>query len=530
MPLIKLLFSLLLLQWNVGISQQVVEDKLNSQPEVAAELSCIRRDFDHSSFVCVCNASYCDTLPRPSVPPVGYFDVYSSDRKAKRFSKLRGHFTEEWDSFEGESLIAEFRLETSLTYQTILGWGGAVTDAAAYNILSLSAHAQERLLRSYFADEGIEYNLVRINMGGCDFSWRKYTYVDTEGDVDLSTFALQPEDLDYKIPVIQRAKAISSHPLKVYASPWTAPPWMKTNGDYSGYGKLRDDMYQPWAEYFVRFMDSYAANNVSIWGLTAQNEPRNGYVPGFYFNCMGWTGEQQRKWIAENLGPTLEANGYGDVALMIMDDQRLDLPEWAETVLNDTVAARYVDGIAIHWYMDMYFEADLLTKTHDLYPDYFLLGTEACEGNGQFKEPIKLGSWERLETYAHDIIEDMNHWVTGWTDWNIALDTGGGPNWSENFVDSPIIVNKTSDEFYKNPTFYAMGHFSKFVKEGAVRLAMTSKDPQGLETTAFQNPDGSKIIVILNRSETTVDVIIKVENKRLPVTIGPRSLHSVIFR
>ncbi|XP_064121704.1 lysosomal acid glucosylceramidase-like [Macrobrachium nipponense] len=511
--------------WDVGISQQEVDD----------EFPCISRKFDYSSFVCVCNASYCDTLPRPSVPREGYFVLYSSDMMDKRFSKSQGELNLSLlllQSGSGDAGMAvEFSLETSVAYQTIIGWGGAITDAAAYNVLSLSPDAQERLLRSYFDVDGIEYNLVRINMGGCDFSWRKYTYADTEGDVDLETFALEPEDLDYKIPVIQKAKAISTHPLKIYASPWSAPPWMKTNADYCGYGKLRDDMYQPWAEYFVRFLDSYSANNVSIWGLTAQNEPRNGYVPGFFFNCMGWTADQQRKWIAENLGPTLEANGYGDVVLMIMDDQRLDLPEWAQTVLNDPIAAQYVDGIALHWYMDQYFEPGRLTSTHELYPDYFILGTEACEGNGIYKKPIMLGSWERLESYAHDIIVDMNHWVTGWTDWNIALDTGGGPNWSENFVDSPIIVNKTSDEFYKNPMFYAMGHFSKFVKEGALRIHMISQDPQGLEATAFQNPDLTKVIVILNRSKRAFKVNVKVKSRGImSLSVGPRSLHTAIFK
>ncbi|KAK7085855.1 hypothetical protein SK128_008436 [Halocaridina rubra] len=369
-------------------------------------------------------------------------------------------------------------------------------------------------------------------MGGCDFSWRPYTYADTEGDIDLNTFQLQPEDLDYKIPVIKRAIAMTEKGIKLYASPWSAPPWMKTNNDYSGFGQLLEEMYQPWANYFVKFLESYASQNISMWGLTAQNEPVDGYVPGFNFNCMGWTAEQQRKWIAENLGPALEASGFGDVILMIMDDQRYELPHWAEVVLNDSVAEQYVDGIALHWYGNPLSNPDRLNQTHDLFPTRFILGTEACAGFGGdlVEESVHLGSWERLESYAHDIIVDINHWVTGWTDWNLALDMQGGPNWANMSADSPIIVNAVSDEFYKNPMFYAMGHFSKFVKEGAVRLDLSSNDSHNLDATAFQNEDGSTVIVILNRAEAEYEVRIDVSVRgTMTLMVGPRSLQSAIF-
>ncbi|KAG7161551.1 Lysosomal acid glucosylceramidase-like 4, partial [Homarus americanus] len=173
--------------------------------------------------------------------------------------------------------------------------------------------------------------------------------------------------------------AMAAQPLKLFASPWTAPPWMKTNNDYVGYGQLLPEMYQPWANYFVKFLDRYGEEGVNFWGVTAQNEPIDGYVPGFYFNCMGWTAEQQRLWVAENLGPTLKAHGNDDVILMILDDQRYELPRWAKKVLNDTVAAQYVNGFAVHWYGDDYAPASLLQETHDLFPDYFILSTEACE-------------------------------------------------------------------------------------------------------------------------------------------------------
>lgn len=481
----------------------------------------------HSSFVCVCNATYCDTVLPPTLPPEGEYVLYSSGRDEGRFVKTQGSFS---GRVEGSPRSVEFFLDTMTTYQTIQGWGGAFTDSAAFNILSLSPDAQDNLLRSYYSPEGLEYNLGRINMGGCDFSWRTYTYVDTPNDTALDTFALEPEDLEYKIPVVKRAQAMSMRPINLFASPWTAPPWMKTNNDYIGYGQLRPEMYQPWADYFVRFLDEYKAQGINFWGLTTQNEPLDGYVPNFSFNCMGWTAEEQRLWVGSNLGPALRDAAYDHLKLMIMDDQRINLPNWAVTVLSDPEAAQYVSGIALHWYMDQYYPPGVLTETHDLFPDYFILGTEACDGDGPLEQEVMPGSWERLEHYAHDILVDVNHWVTGWVDWNLALDMQGGPNWANNFVDSPILVDQDKDEFYKNPMYYAMGHFAKFIPEGSVRVSLTSPDPGDIEASAFTRADGAITIVLLNRSDSEELVVVEVSGRgTMLLTVPAHSLHTALF-
>ncbi|XP_068229944.1 lysosomal acid glucosylceramidase-like [Palaemon carinicauda] len=430
----------------------------------------------------------------------------------------------------GTEEVNEFNLDPEVTYQNVLGFGGAFTDSAAKNWLSLSPSTRDHLLRSYFSSIGIEYNIGRVNMGGCDFSWRTYSYDDVEGDVALEHFALQEEDTVYKIPMIQRAKELSEKPIRLIASPWSAPIWMKSNDQFQGMGHLLEEMYQPWAEYFVRFFKGYQEHDIDFWGVTAQNEPINGNVPFFWFNCMGWTADTQRDWIAGHLGPTLESNNLGDLKLMIMDDQRYLLPDWAVTVLNDTEAAQYVDGIAVHWYWDDFSSPNLLTRTHELFPDAFLLGTEACVGDKPYEVEVAIGSWERLERYANDIITDLNHWVSGWTDWNLALDTGGGPNWANNFVDSPIIVNETADEFYKNPMFYAMGHFSKFVQEGAQRIELTPISATSLNTVALKNPDNSIVIVILNKTEREIEARIQTPQEgSIIVVVGPRSLQTVYY-
>uniref|UniRef100_A0A493TLS6 Glucosylceramidase n=1 Tax=Anas platyrhynchos platyrhynchos TaxID=8840 RepID=A0A493TLS6_ANAPP len=403
-------------------------------------------------------------------------------------------------------------LDTAQRYQKVKGFGGSVTDSAAINIQSLSKEAQSHLLRSYFSEEGIEYNLVRVPMASTDFSVRLYTYADAEGDFELKHFNLTEEDTRMKIPILQAAQAVAKRPLSLYASPWTSPVWMKTNGAMTGRGTLKgnpgDKYHKAWAKYFIRFLDEYAKHNLTFWAVTAGNEPTAGEIVFYPFQCLGFSPEHQRDFIAQDLGPALANSSHRHVQLIILDDQRVMLPYWAQVVLKDPVAASYISGIGIHWYLDFLAPIDLtLSITHHLFPNYFLLSTEASTGSYFWEPRVVLGGWDRGSKYSHSILTDLNNYVTGWTDWNLALDLQGGPNWSKNYVDSPVIVDSSKDVFYKQPMFYHMGHFSKFIPEGSQRvgLAVSKKCRRcELEHTAFLRPDGAVVLVVLNRSPMDV--------------------------
>ena len=292
-------------------------------------------------------------------------------------------------------------------------------------------------------------------------------------------------------------------PLKMFASPWTAPAWMKSNNNLIGEGYLLPEYYQAWANYFVKFLKSYEAEGVPFWGLTAQNEPVDGKIPDFTFNCMGWNSTTQREWIVNNLGPTLEKEGFSDIKLMILDDQRPLAPKWAREVFADERAMKYVSGIGVHWYADDGGLAFALDQCHDEFPDKFILYTEACNGDRPWDtEKVMLGDWNRGERYLHNIIENLNHWAVGWTDWNLALDMQGGPNWALNYVDAPIIVDPENGKFYKQPMYYALGHISRFLVPGSIRIGL-QKNTNSLEAVAVEIPYGPdyKILatVILNR-------------------------------
>jgi len=267
--------------------------------------------------------------------------------------------------------------------------------------------------------------------------------------------------------------------------------------------------------------------------LTAQNEPTTGFLYNFAWQTQGYTPEMQRDFIKNNLGPALHQNGFQNVSIMIMDDNRLMLPSWARAVLNDINTRKYISHIAVHWYMDRFTPADLLDATHREFPTVPMFGTEACV-ESLFGEPhVILGSWERAEQYCHDIIQDLNHWFVGWVDWNIALDETGGPNWAKNNVDSPIIVNATSGEFYKQPMFYALGHFSKFLPPKSIRIGLgTNVDSKKIEMTAFTNADGYKTVILMNKedSETKLTLAEAKKNENLEVTLPPRSFVTVLWK
>lgn len=470
-------------------------------------LSCVQRDYGYGSIVCVCNETNCDLLGSVKIPEAGMAKLYESNKKGERFKSSDLKFV---NSSKDSWFQVEITIDRTKKYQEILGFGGAFTDAAAINILSLPDQLQDLIIRGYYSSDGLDYTVGRVPIASCDFSTHVYSYDDVPGDVNLTHFNLTKEDFEFKIPLIQRAKKMQNRPIKLFASPWSAPGWMKDSGITFGAGLLKEKYYQTWAEYFVKFLKSYEDNNVSIWGLTVENEPSAGFIPFYPFQSMGFTPFSESRFLKNNLIPTLRVNNFGPtkVKLMIMDDQRFYLPIWPQWGLRDKEVRNSVSGIAFHWYWNAFSPLYNLDQTHSAFPEKFLLSTEACSGSGIFEKPsVQLGSWHRAEQYAYDIIQDLLHWTTGWVDWNLALDVRGGPNWVKNFVDSPIIVNSTSREFYQQPVYFALAHFSKFIPPGSVRIDTKVKGwlfRWFIEVAGFERPDKAITLIIINRFFFTV--------------------------
>ena len=280
----------------------------------------------------------------------------------------------------------------------------------------------------YFSEEGLRYSMARLPIGSCDFSLETYNYDGVKGDKELVNFTVA-HDTKEIIPFIKRAIATrknwTKEPLNIVASPWSPPAWMKEL-TFSSYCpltcelcNLRQEYHDTWALYFSKFITAYAKENISIWGITIQNEP--GACPLDY-EGMHWTAQTERDYLKETLGPKLAAD-HPDVKILIYDHNKDKTVEWAQIIFSDPDAAKYAWGIAVHWYTGDHF--DQLNTTHILYPQKAILATEATVARE--KDP-KNPDWQKGEHYAHDIIGDMNNWVVGFIDWNLVLDYYGAPN------------------------------------------------------------------------------------------------------
>ena len=407
-------------------------------------------------------------------------------------------------------------VDPSVRYQQIEGFGGAFTEASALTFFKLPAERQRELLAAYFDPVlGHGYTLCRTHINSCDFSQGNYAYAGQEGDAELRSFSID-RDRQALLPLIQAAQQAAGRPLKLLATPWSPPAWMKTNGRMTGGGKLKPEYRAAWAEYYCRYIRAYAQEGVPIWGVSVQNEPE---AVQTWESCL-YSGVEERDFVRDFLGPALARHSLGDVRLLIWDHNRDRMVERASAVLSDPDAARYVWGTAFHWYVTDRF--DNVQLVHDLFPDKHLLFTEGCQEGGPH-----LGDWQMGERYARSMINDVNRWTVGWIDWNLLLDIDGGPNHVGNYCSAPILANTETGALHYQSSYYAIGHFARFIQSGARRiLCATSHDL--LEAAAFLNPDGQIAVVVLNRSDQTRPVALTVGSERAHVECLAHSISTFL--
>lgn len=416
----------------------------------------------------------------------------------------------EFDSVESYS--PRVWVDSRRTFQTLEGFGGAFTEAAAVTWERLSPAKQQQVLHDYFdPEQGHGYTLCRVHMNSCDFSLGNYAHLETPGDVDLTGFTIE-RDKQALLPFIKAAQKVAQQPIKLLASPWSPPAWMKSNGQMNHGGHLLPEFRAAWAKCFVRFIQAYAAEGVPIWAVSVQNEPA---ATQRWDSCI-YSAEEERDFVRDHLGPVLAAAGLGHIKIVIWDHNRDHLVQRASTVYSDPDAAKYVWGAGFHWYGEPHFEQVQLT--HDAWPDKQLLFTEGCQEGGPHT-----GEWALGERYAHNIINDLNRWTVGWMDWNLLLNETGGPNHVGNLCSAPILVDTADDKLMHQSSFDYMGHFSRFIKPGAQRL-LCAASQQDLECTAFVNPDGSLAVVVMNRTEQAIAFALQIGTRNAATELPPHSI------
>ena len=466
-------------------------------------------------------------------------EIFETSESGNKLSRIT-------DFHEVEDFV-EITIIPDEKFQIITGIGGSFTEASAHLLNQLSRENRNKILEAYFGDSGARYSLTRTHMNSCDFSLGNYSYAPVKGDVDLEHFSIE-HSMDYIIPMIKDAMAISNDGFKIISSPWTAPPWMKDNNDWRG-GRLLPEYYDTWALFFSKYIDAYREQGIEIWAFTVENEPLGN---DYNWESMHFTPNEMNDFVKNHLGPRLRSDGH-DTKIFGYDQNRdEELIEWVDAMYDDEEAAKYYDGTAVHWYgSTFYYFPDALQYAHQKAPDKHLIQTEACIDDEVPRWQDDAWYWSKEATdwgyhwapaerrhlhptyvpvfrYANDIIGCFNNWVDGWIDWNMVLDRQGGPNWAENWCIAPVIVDPDKDEVYFTPLYYIMAHFSRYIRPGAVRIGFENPD-ESIKVTAVENPDGTIAVVIFNPNEQAKGIKLSIKGKSLDFSISAKALQTIVI-
>jgi glucosylceramidase len=488
--------------------------------------------------------------PESSIKPPKFAQQTRPPQVPPRFASATFHLTarDRSQRLEASSILpeltsaakpADIAIFNGHRFQTIYGFGGSFTPSSALTWLKLKPRVRDEFIHAYFhPTEGNAYTMGRVAIHSCDFSSGNWTYVE-ENDVELDSFSIDRDKADV-IPLIRAANSVSRSPLRLVASPWSPPGWMKDNGRMCQGGSLLPQHYGTWARYFVKYLQAYASEGLPLWGITTQNETE-AVTP--WENCT-YTSAQELDFVRDHLGPALHEAGLDSVRLYIYDHNRDHIVTHCKALLDDPRAAKFIKGVAYHWYVQN--KHDNLRLLHEAWPDKELLFTEGCvelankaiyEGmdttltgfgsNGEAGTNPLEGNWEFGERYARSLIQDFNCWNTGFIDWNLLLDEQGGPNHVNNFCSAPVMADTKNGTLHYQSSYYYIGHFSRFIRPGARRVLCTTAH-DALQACAFVNPDDSDVVVILNDQNKSRIISLALDHRTFTLEMPPHSIGTLV--
>lgn len=400
-------------------------------------------------------------------------------------------------------------VDPGLSYQKMDGFGASFTDTSAWLVSkALDKESRADLMSKLFSYEnGIGISFLRQPMGSSDFALKLYTYDDVpEGseDLNLNQFSIG-HDRKYILPMVRDALQLNPE-LKIMATPWSPPAWMKTNGNLIG-GTLRGDCYDALSRYFVAFIQAYKAEGVPIYAVSVQNEPL--YSPAEYPG-MKMQPYEQARFIGSFLGPAFEKN---EITTKILSyDHNWDNPRYPEIVLEE--AGKYVAGTAWHSYGGTH---SAMTRVYQKFPDKGVWFTEAS--GGQWVPPF----YDAFADQMMHIIRGTRNYAKTVVWWNIALDSNNGPSVLSNSTCRGLVgIDTDTGKITYNVDYYTIGHISKFVRSGAFRIESDNYD-NDVETAAFKNPDGSIVLIVSSRTSNDRNLTVKYRNSSFNYKLLGRS-------
>lgn len=466
------------------------------------------------------------------------------------------------------------RVDLARMRQEVFGIGSSLTEASAYVLAQLPRATRDSVLSGLFGPTGADYTMTRTHVGACDFTVRgNWSFDDVPGDTALAHFSLAPDtqgfpgarDTTYALRSLQRDALARRPGLRIVASPWSAPAWMKDNGQFYVQGKGGGHLLPQYRETFARYMAKYvtasAAAGVPIWAVTPENEPCG---VGGQWESMEMSPEELRDYIGQHLGPALAPMG---VKILQYDQNRgADAVRYTRAALGDATCAPYVWGTAVHWYETTNSASTpTLDAVHAIAPDKPVLHTEGCidalgaktnSPDGRFlgwkndawwwsaqatdwgwdwaspaDKPLH-PRYAPVHRYARDMIDGMNHWLGGWIDWNAVLDSRGGPNHVNNMCGAPLMVDTAAGNVYVTPVYDALAHFSRYIRPGdhvlESRLSAPGLAPDDFRALAVLDANREHLVVVaLNTSASPIAWAIQAGGRHVSVTIPANALQTL---
>jgi len=397
-------------------------------------------------------------------------------------------------------------LDPEKKYQEILGFGAAFTDAACYTFNRLDPAAREKLFHELFHPSEMGLNVCRTCIGSSDYATEMFSYDEGEPDPEMTRFSIA-HDQAYVLPMLREARK-QNPDVFLFSSPWSPPGWMKAGGSMLG-GSMRQKYFAPYAQYFVKFLQAYAAEGVKVQAVSVQNEvdtDQDGRMP-----ACAWPQEYEMGFVKSHLGPALEKNGLSTKIWIL--DHNYNLWGRAVAELDDPGVHKYCNAVAFHGYVGT---ADQMSKFHQAYPDAQIYWTE---GGPDYTTPDYATDWVNWGQTYTDI---LRNWAQSITGWNLALDEKGRPNIGPFPCGGMVTIHSQTREITQSGQYWAFAHFSRHIRRGARRFESSGK-AQGVEHVALENPDGQNIVVLSNKGGATT-VALKLGDASAEVPLPADSL------
>ncbi len=409
-------------------------------------------------------------------------------------------------------------LHPEVEYQTFEGFGGAFTDSAGYVYSQMDKEDRKALLSSYFSSEHMNYRLGRMHIDSCDFSLEQYEAMSDENDTELVSFSLERTE-KYIIPMVMDAQEELGRPIEMMITPWSPPAFMKTNGERSHGGKVKKGYEAFWAEYICKYIIELRKSGINICRMSIQNEPKAVQI---WDSCI-FTAEEERDFLKNYLYPALVKNKLTDIEIFIWDHNKERLYERARTIITEETD-HMVTGLAFHWYSGDHFEELEMVKR--CFPDKKLILSEACIEYSIYDSMDYLANAQK---YGHDIIGNFNSGMNAFYDWNLLLDETGGPNHVKNLCDAPYLYDTKNKKLMERNTLAYIWHFSHFLRPGAVRVGF-SKYTDQLDMTAFRNPDGTILCIIMNPHEDEKTMYLRMHGMTAELHVQAQSVNTIVVK